>query len=113
MCREPGGCLFQDQLVLPQLLVLLAETLQFVGFRLVESTANGLTFNPLLDRRFARFVIVRQRSNRTALIKFQDDLFSERLWISLGHVTPLLAKMHGKRVCTFSLIPQKQHIKTE
>ena len=97
MRREPSRCLFQDQLVLPQLLVLLADPFQFVGFRLVESTATGLTFNPLSDRRLTRFVIVRECPDRTTLMKFKDDLFPQRLRISLGRVTPLLANTHGKK----------------
>ena len=97
MGRDPGRCLFQDQLVLPQLLVLLAEPFQFVGFRLVESRTASLAFNPLPDRGFARFIIIGKRTNGTTLMKFQDDLFPQRLRISSVHVTPLLAKMDGKR----------------
>lgn len=73
--------------------------------RLVESNCRSHVYPPP-DRRFARFRIVRQRSDRTALMKFQDDLFLQRLRISFGRGTPLLAKSHGISVCTFSLIAQ-------
>ena len=69
-------CLFQVQLVLPQLLVLFAETLQFVGFRLVKPCIR-FRFNPMANRRFAGFIVVGQRSNRTSLSLFEDDPFAE------------------------------------
>ena len=72
--------------------------------RLVESSATGLAFNPLPDRRFARFICIGKRTNRAILMKFQDDLFPPSSLISSRYKRLFLPKCKGK-MCTFSLIP--------
>ena len=86
---EPGRCLFQAQHILPQQLIPPAHSLQFVDFRLVESRSTALAFNPL--------------PIRAILSEFKDDLFPQHSRISVGHSTPLPAKMHEENVRTFTL----------